>query len=135
MVAESVLLLALTVWQEARGESIPAQIAVAEAVLNRKESACFPKSIEGVISQRGQFSWYPKRKKIGYIKQHHGASWKTALQVANNSYINHYKEQPKSIGKRQYFYSGKRPYWAKGKSVKKINNLNFIYLECKHGNN
>lgn len=55
--------LAQAIYYEARGESLPGQIAVAEVVLNRKQSKYYPNSICGVVFQndhmknRCQFSF------------------------------------------------------------------------------
>jgi spore germination cell wall hydrolase CwlJ-like protein len=53
--------LATALYHEARGESIRGQAAVAEVILNRVDDAGFPKSICGVVNQRGnggcQFSY------------------------------------------------------------------------------
>lgn len=53
--------LANAIYHEARGESVPGQVAVAEVILNRVDDPRFPGSICGVVHQsngRGcQFSW------------------------------------------------------------------------------
>lgn len=54
--------MAAIVWCEARGESYEGQLAVATVVMNRVESPRFPNTIEGVISQSGQFSPYKSGK-------------------------------------------------------------------------
>jgi len=49
------------VYFEARGESLEGQIAVAEVILNRRDSGLYPRSVCGVVKQRGgggcQFSY------------------------------------------------------------------------------
>lgn len=49
------------VYFEARGESLQGQIAVAEVILNRRDSHLYPRTICGVVKQRGgggcQFSY------------------------------------------------------------------------------
>ena len=53
--------LASAIYHEARGESVPGKVAVAEVILNRAEDPRFPHSVCGVVHQsngRGcQFSW------------------------------------------------------------------------------
>ena len=53
--------LATALYFEARGESLKGQAAVAEVILNRVESPAFPRTICGVVNQRGaggcQFSY------------------------------------------------------------------------------
>ncbi|WP_374647044.1 cell wall hydrolase [Tabrizicola sp.] len=52
---------------ESRGESLQGQIAVAEVILNRVDSALYPRSVCGVVKQRGgggcQFSYVCDGKK------------------------------------------------------------------------
>ena len=50
--------LAKLVWGEARGCGQPQQAAVAWCVLNRVDSALFPNTISGVITQPRQFAGY-----------------------------------------------------------------------------
>lgn len=54
--------MAAIIWCEARGESYEGQVAVGTVVMNRVESPRFPNTIEGVISQNGQFSPYKSGK-------------------------------------------------------------------------
>ena len=54
--------MAAIIWCEARGESYEGQVAVGTVVMNRVESPRFPNTIEGVISQKGQFSPYKSGK-------------------------------------------------------------------------
>lgn len=53
--------LTKAIYFEARGETIPGQFAVAEVILNRADSGMYPRSVCGVVSQRGaggcQFSY------------------------------------------------------------------------------
>ena len=54
--------MAAIIWCEARGESYEGQVAVGTVVMNRVESSRFPNTIEGVITQKGQFSPYRSGK-------------------------------------------------------------------------
>lgn len=54
--------MAAIIWCEARGESYEGQVAVGTVVMNRVASPKFPNTIEGVISQRGQFTPYRSGK-------------------------------------------------------------------------
>ncbi|MGQ0566803.1 MAG: cell wall hydrolase [Gemmobacter sp.] len=53
--------LTKAIYFEARGETVPGQVAVAEVIVNRAASGLFPRSICGVVGQRGgggcQFSY------------------------------------------------------------------------------
>lgn len=75
------LCLALNIYFEAAGESIPGKWAVGQVVLNRVESTRYPDTVCEVIKQYKQFSWYwdgksdkPKR---------HEQAWKDSVKVAN----------------------------------------------------
>jgi spore germination cell wall hydrolase CwlJ-like protein len=49
--------LAVGVYYESKGEPLAGQLAVANVILNRASSGRFPRSVCGVITQRGQFSF------------------------------------------------------------------------------
>ncbi|MES2445051.1 MAG: cell wall hydrolase [Pseudomonadota bacterium] len=49
--------LAVGVYYEAKGEPLAGQLAVADVILNRTTSGRFPRSVCGVLTQRGQFSF------------------------------------------------------------------------------
>jgi len=72
--------LAIGVYYESKGEPLEGQLAVAEVILNRSESGRFPRSVCGVLKQRGQFSFV----RGGQLPQPSEGSraWKTALAVA-----------------------------------------------------
>lgn len=52
--------LAEMVYLEARGESLKGQEAVAHSIMNRVKSPGYPKTVCGVVSEKGQFA--PRRK-------------------------------------------------------------------------
>ncbi len=71
--------LAVGVYFESKGEPLAGQLAVAETILNRTRSGRFPKSVCGVLTQRGQFSFI----RGGVVPNAEGrAGWKTAVAVA-----------------------------------------------------
>lgn len=49
--------LAVGIYYEAKSEPLAGQLAVAEVILNRTTSGRFPRSVCGVLKQRGQFSF------------------------------------------------------------------------------
>jgi spore germination cell wall hydrolase CwlJ-like protein len=49
--------LAEALYFEARGESVAGQVAVAEVILNRRDSGAYPGTVCGVVRQRCQFSY------------------------------------------------------------------------------
>ena len=61
--ADSLACLAEALYFEARGEGRNGQRAVAEVILNRVDHPRFPKTVCGVVNQRGQFT-YNKNARI-----------------------------------------------------------------------
>ena len=71
--------LATGVFFESQGESLPGQLAVAHVIINRAESGRFARSLCGVLTQRGQFSFV----RGGVIPSARpGAQWRTAVAIA-----------------------------------------------------
>jgi spore germination cell wall hydrolase CwlJ-like protein len=72
--------LAIGVYYESKGEPLEGQLAVAEVILNRAESGRFARTVCGVLTQRGQFSFV----RGGKLPQppESARAWKTALAVA-----------------------------------------------------
>ncbi|MGB7404393.1 MAG: cell wall hydrolase [Pacificimonas sp.] len=72
--------LASAVYNEARGEPLEGQLAVAQVVLNRVEDRRWPSSICDVVYQRYQFSFTFDR--IPDVPAHKNKHWKRAEAVA-----------------------------------------------------
>jgi spore germination cell wall hydrolase CwlJ-like protein len=72
--------LAIGIYYESKGEPLEGQLAVAEVILNRTTSGRFPRTVCGVLKQRGQFSFV----RGGALPQPPSGAraWKTALAVA-----------------------------------------------------
>lgn len=58
------LLLEKIIWAEANDQSFEGQKAVCEVIFNRLRSPDWPDTIEGVLSQRGQFATWKYRNKV-----------------------------------------------------------------------
>jgi spore germination cell wall hydrolase CwlJ-like protein len=71
--------LAVSVYYEAKSEPLAGQLAVADVILNRTESGRFPRSVCGVVTQRGQFSFVRGGK---LPTPPANGQWKKALAVA-----------------------------------------------------
>lgn len=106
------LLLALNVYHEARGEPFLAQVDVANVVLNRVESPRFPNTIRGVIGQGGerrnrcQFSWYCDGESDAVTEV---GAWSTAIRAAAAA-LGGFDQ---SGGALHYYNPHKaNPYWA-----------------------
>lgn len=94
--------LARVILYEAGAESRAGQLAVAQVVLNRTRSGRFPRTICGVINQRGQFasirSFHPPRN----------ARWNRALALARAARAG---ERVPSIGNALFFHAARvRPF-------------------------
>jgi len=71
--------LAVGVYYEAKGEPLAGQLAVADVILNRTTSGRFPRSVCGVLKQRGQFSFV----RGGQLPSPPAnAQWRKAMAVA-----------------------------------------------------
>jgi len=102
--------LALNIYFEARGESIPGKWAVGQVVLNRVEDKRFPNNICGVVKQHKQFSWYwdGKSDKPGVNK-----AWADSKKVAK-ILLHKHRSAPYdfSEGATHYFNPNLAdPYW------------------------
>jgi spore germination cell wall hydrolase CwlJ-like protein len=71
--------LAVGVYYEAKGEPLAGQLAVAEVILNRTSSGRFPRSVCGVLKQRGQFSFV---RGGNLPRPPANAQWRKAVAVA-----------------------------------------------------
>ncbi|MDG2533645.1 cell wall hydrolase [Sphingomonas sp. HITSZ_GF] len=71
--------LAVGIYYEAKSEPLAGQLAVADVILNRTESGRFPRSVCGVVTQRGQFAFVRGGK---LPTPPANGQWKKALAVA-----------------------------------------------------
>lgn len=96
---------------EARGESLQGQIAVAEVILNRVDSPLYPRTICGVVKQRGgggcQFSYVCQ----GKVKMREKASADLAGRIARAMLDG----APRILtdGATHFHTRGVRPSWSK----------------------
>ena len=72
--------LAGAVYFEAKGESLPGQLAVGRVVVARSRSGRFPASYCGVVFQRSQFSFVRGRSMPAVDRNSRG--WRTAVAIA-----------------------------------------------------
>ena len=85
--------LAGTVYFESKGESLAGQLAVAEVVINRKNSPRFPNSICGVVYQKSQFSFVRGGKMPAINKDSKG--WRNAVAIAHIAMNEHWESPVK----------------------------------------
>lgn len=102
--------LARNIYHEARGESWDGMLAVGVVTLNRVKSAGYPDTIEGVVKQYKQFSWYwdgladrePNRK-----------AWEKAKAAAAEVMLNPSLPIAKELqGVLFYHANYVKPYWS-----------------------
>lgn len=118
--------LALNIYHEARGESITGMFAVGIVTLNRVESPLYPNTIESVVKQRNQFSWYRPGRSDDIWD---GTSWEVSKSVAQILLTKEDLRIKKRLGDAMYYHStAVHPIWSKKKRlVAKIDN-HIFYL-------
>ena len=109
------LILALTLWGEARGESLLGKFAVADVVLTR--SASRGQSISEVCKEPRQFScWDAGRPEADYLSK----EWRDCLFVARKVMEKGYQIK---VDADHYHAKSVRPIWVVGmKRVERIGN-------------
>lgn len=109
-VCNAVLILAQLAFHEARGEDLKGQLAVMQVAMNRvvveSETVC------DVVTKKNQFAYGPIPKEA---EQH-----TTALLFLQGDLI-----APQWANDKTYFYSGRKPYWAKNMECKRHGSHNF----------
>lgn len=102
------LMLALNVYYEARGEGISGKAAVAHVTINRVKDGRWPPSLPEVIMQPGQFSWTKNPPKIEDWEQ-----LKASVMIAARALSGTLKDR---TGGALYFHAARlgEPDWAQG---------------------
>lgn len=95
--------LADIIYAEARGEGTAGQIAVGEVVMNRVESPHFPKTVCGVVTQRGQFA--PRAR----VSEH--ATYEKVKAVAADVYAG--KTRDATMGATYFHTPAVSPSWSR----------------------
>lgn len=85
--------------QEAPEESYEGKLAVATVTMNRVKSRSFPKTVCGVVYQKGQFSWTNNKRKSVFSP----SVYKAARQIAEE--VLYQQKRLISIGNATYFHS------------------------------
>lgn len=73
--------MALNIYYEARNQSTYGKIAVGVVTLNRLNHPMFGKTIEGVIKQRKQFSWYNNKRVVTPAPS---VAWEDSMMTAKH---------------------------------------------------
>lgn len=129
-----VLCLSLTIYEEARNQPIQTQLYVGEVVLNRTEKRDY---LDGdvckVVLEKHQFSWTTTKKlktKQDLVKHYKNIQKdmqpkdREALHRAVNLSVRLLVSGTTS--NFEYFYDGREPYHARGKTKHKVGDLYFL---------
>ena len=136
----ALLALVLSIYQEARGESIAGMQVVADTVYTRVHDPRWASNYTEVVLEAKQFTWVTKHN----IKEHGDLidlqarilqskhftkkdrlAYRQATQIATRVLSQGYKPKYRFT----HFYSGKAPIWAKHRSKVKIGNHTFIHIK------
>ena len=127
-----VLALSCNLYHEARGESLAGKLAVGFVTMNRVYSKRFPDTVNGVVYQKSQFSWFADgtSDKVYDLKE-----WLICMHLATNI-INTKREDYyyMDITEGSLFYHSNKvvPYWVDIKSlVVVIDNHKFYTVDRK----
>ena len=99
--------LTANIYDEARGESALGQLLVAQVTINRTKQEKWPSTIEEVVKQRKQFSWFDNLKR--YSPKDKDA-WKQAELIARIALEN---DIDFSDGAVYYHATYVKPKWTK----------------------
>lgn len=118
MEKSDVLVMAQTIWGEARGETNEGKYAIAHVIKNRFDSKKWfsADTLEGVCKKKWQFSCWndgdPNKEKMEQLT--HG-DIKDFVDIANNVLNGHHDS---NVGKSTHYYADyiKEPDWAEGKT-------------------
>jgi spore germination cell wall hydrolase CwlJ-like protein len=125
-------------YYEAKGDSQLSQIAVTQAVLNRKYDKDFPNDVCGVVYQKRkvsdtrtvcQFSWYCDKKMMS--KKIDRTAWQQSIEAVNKALKFYYvKDVDITQGSTFYHAHYVNPQWNKLEKVTVIGS--HIYYKEKH---
>ena len=90
-ISQEIQCLAKNVYFESRGENFKGKLAVALVTLNRTKKEGYPKSICGVVYQKGQFSWTTKRQKITDVTDYTDSLLAATMAMENSNLLGDFK--------------------------------------------
>lgn len=100
--------MAKNIYYEAASEPLEGKLAVAQVTMNRTKNPQFPKTVCGVVYQKGQFSWvnekqYPIRSK---------SAWDECMVVARRALTEHKLHDTIYKTKSMYYHNNRvNPPW------------------------
>jgi spore germination cell wall hydrolase CwlJ-like protein len=109
--AYELIMVALCVWREARGEPYEAQVAIAHVIRNRMKDKRWPKTLSGVVLQPKQFSSFNSTdtNAVKFPKADE-AAWLSCCKAACNG-----KEDPTG-GANHYHTHAVTPKWSRSRT-------------------
>lgn len=121
--SEQMHCLAGAVYFEARGEPLSGQLAVAQVVINRADSARFPSSYCGVVFQRAQFS-FVRNGEMPRIRKNSKA-WQRAKAIARIAHEGLWESEARDA---LYFHAKYvSPSWSRKKVARATINQHIFY--------
>jgi len=122
LITSAIMCMALNIYNEARGEPLAGQYAVAQVTMNRVEDPRWANTVCGVVYQPAQFSWTLKRFTV-----RDGTALDEAIRIATNVVTDKYHYQPITCADHYYNPSVVNPSWAKNMTVE-VTIGNHIFL-------
>jgi len=108
-ISDDLRCLATAIYYEAKGEPLAGQLGVAHVILNRTQSGRFPRSVCGVVTQPGQFSFVRGGRMTS--PGDGNKAYRTALSVAQLA-MDHKAESP--VAAALYFHATRvAPGWGR----------------------
>ena len=114
LLTSAVMCMALNIYNEARGESVEGQYAVADVTLRRVQDNRWEDTVCGVVYEDYQFSWT-----LSKFTVKEGHSLDLAIQIAEDSLRLDYEPKLKCAD-HYYNPSIVNPYWAKNMKVEAV---------------
>ena len=114
-ISKEIQCMANNIYHEARGESMLGKRAVASVTMNRVKSSGYPKSVCGVVKQRGQFSWFGRKRYRTDIPQ-------DILRISRQYVLNYGSHLDVTNGSMYYHASHVSPGWRGLRRTKRIGN-------------
>lgn len=96
--------MATAIFYEAQGEPYRGKVAVGNVIINRMRSGIYPRTVCGVIRERGQFQWVHNlklRKNRVYSQKRH----KRIHKLAHTLYREYKEGKPKDVTRGALFFS------------------------------
>lgn len=109
--------LAMNIYHEARGESVDGMYAVGIVTMNRLKDEKYPKTIEKVVKQRSQFSWFGRGRSIIASDRE---SWALCKQIAKDILEGRdsrtYLKVKRKVGHAVFYHANyAKPSWSRHK--------------------